>query len=45
MELPRDIDQSHRLQISKLEVKWYDTIVLLVGSVLAVVDPVTDILI
>lgn len=44
MELPRDIDQSHRLQISKLEVKWYDTIVLLVGFVLAVVDPVTDIL-
>lgn len=44
MELPRDIDQSHRSQISKLEVKWYDTIVLLVGSVLAVVDPVTDIL-
>ena len=30
--------------ISRVKVKWYDTIFLLVGSVLAVVDPVTDIL-
>ena len=44
MELPWDDAEVYRLMISKLEVKWYDTIVLLVGSVLAVVDPVTDIL-
>ena len=44
MELPRDTHEFNRLMISRLEVKWYDTIVLLVGSVLAVVDPVTDIL-
>ena len=30
--------------ISRVKIKWYDTIFLLVGSVLAVVDPVTDIL-
>ena len=29
--------------ISRVKVKWYDTIFLLVGSVLAAVDPVTDI--
>lgn len=44
MKLPWDDAEVYRLMISKLEVKWYDTIVLLVGSVLAVVDPVTDIL-
>lgn len=44
MELPRDTHEFNRLMISRLKVKWYDTIVLLVGSVLAVVDPVTDIL-
>ena len=44
MELPWDQQELYRLMISKLEVKWYDTIVLLVGSVLAFVDPVTDIL-
>ena len=30
--------------ISRVKVEWYNTIFLLVGSVLAVVDPVTDIL-
>ena len=30
--------------ISRIKVEWYDTIFLLVGSVVAVVDPVTDIL-
>ena len=44
MKLPWDDAEVYRLMISKLEVKWYDTIVLLVGSVLAAVDPVTDIL-
>ena len=44
MELPRDDAEVYRLMISRLKVKWYDTIVLLVGSVLAAVDPVTDIL-
>lgn len=44
MKLPWNDAEVYRLMISKLEVKWYDTIVLLVGSVLAVVDPVTDIL-
>ena len=44
MELPRDDAEVYRLMISRLKVKWYDTIFLLVGSVLAVVDPVTDIL-
>ena len=44
MELPRYTHEFNRLMISRLKVKWYDTIVLLVGSVLAVVDPVTDIL-
>ena len=44
MKLPWNDAEVYRLMISKLEVKWYDTIVLLVGSVLAAVDPVTDIL-
>lgn len=44
MELPRDTHEFNRLMVSRLKVKWYDTIVPLVGSVLAVVDPVTDIL-
>ena len=44
MELPWNDAEVYRLMISKLEVKWYDTFVLLFGSVLAVVDPVTDIL-
>ena len=30
--------------ISRVKVEWYNTIFLLVGSVLAAVDPVTDIL-
>ncbi|CAH3193952.1 unnamed protein product [Porites evermanni] len=44
MELPWNDAEVYRLMISKLEVKWYDTFVLLFVSVLAVVDPVTDIL-
>ena len=44
MELPWNDAEVYRLMISKVEVKWYDTIILLFGFVLAVVDPVTDIL-
>ena len=42
--MSENADSRKLLNISRVKVKWYDTIFLLVGSVLAAVDPVTDIL-
>ena len=42
--MSENADSRELFNISRVKVKWYDTILLLVGSVLAAVDPVTDIL-
>ena len=42
--MSENADSRELFNISRVKVKWYDTIFLLVGSVLAAVDPVTDIL-
>ena len=45
VRITRDhLDSRKFFIVSRVKVKWYDTIFLLVGSVLAAVDPVTDIL-
>lgn len=42
--MPDVVDAALSFNISEIKVKWYDTILLLIGTILAVADPVTDIL-
>ena len=41
--MSENADSRELFNISRVKVKWYDAIFLLVGSVLAAVDPFTDI--
>lgn len=42
--MPDVVDDAVSFNTSAIKVKWYDTIFLLIGTILAVADPVTDIL-